>query len=70
MSRYRPANGLFRCVICREVVESDHRHRLWERVLWAWDQGVPGRIAVSFYAAGALAGTTAVVASVRAVLGV
>ncbi len=70
MSRYRPDNGLFRCTICCEVVGSDHRHRLWDRVLWVWDQGVPGRIVLVFYGTGALLMTTVVVVMARAVLGV
>ncbi len=70
MSRYRPANGLTRCAICRQVVEGDHRHRLWARVLWVWDQGAPGRFVVYLFAAAALVTATAVIAVARAVLGV
>ncbi len=71
MSRYRPDSGLSRCVRCGgKVVGADHRHRLWARVLWVWDQGAPGRFVVGFFAACALAAATLVVSLARAVLGV
>lgn len=47
MSRYTPGNGLSRCWMCQEVVETGEPERLhfrrehsrWDLVLWWWDNG-------------------------------
>ncbi|WP_047891736.1 hypothetical protein [Micromonospora sp. RV43] len=47
MSRYTPGNGLSRCFLCQEVVETGEperrhfrrEHSRWDMVLWWWDNG-------------------------------
>ncbi len=68
MSRYKPANGMGRCPVCKDVTDASHRHTLFERLLWRWDRGQRGRVIA--VGAGVLTLTTCGVTIVRDLIGV